>query len=497
MTNTYDFPKDFLWGGAIAANQTEGAWLEDGKLPNCTDVMVGIGLDARNPGIRYNTETKKYEMALNPEKKYLSHEGIDFYHRYKEDLKLMAGMGFKAFRTSISWARIFPCGDEEKPNEAGLAYYDNLFDEMIKLGMQPVVTLSHYETPLYLLTEYGGWRNRKLVAFFERYARTVMERYSDKVKYWITFNEINMIYQMQFAAGGFLPSNVDPNAPDMASNYTIKDTYQAAHHILLASALAVKACHQLAPKAKCGGMITSSPVATYPYSCNPDDIFGAMQARRKTLLFTDVMARGAYPSYIYRIWKENDCAPIMEEGDKEILKASTIDFLGISYYRSSVYKSDFKIEGGAGALTSGANGVSNPYLKETTPKPWCWPIDPKGLRYVLNELTDRYNLPLFIVENGVGLDEKEISGKMIEDPERIKYLEEHLKQVSEAIKDGCNVLGYLWWGPLDVVSAGTGEMRKRYGFVYVERFNDGSGDLHRSAKQSYFRYKEIIKNNGF
>ncbi len=497
MTNTYNFPEGFLWGGAIAANQSEGAWLSDGKLPNCTDVMVGIGLDARNPGIKYNKETQKYEMALKPDKKYLSHEGIDFYHRYKDDLTLMAGMGFKAFRTSISWARIFPKGDEEKPNEKGLAYYDDLFSTMIELGMQPVVTLSHYETPLYLLTEYGGWRNRKLIKFFEKYARTVMERYKDKVKYWLTFNEINMIYKMPFASGGFLPSSYDENAPDMASNYTLADTYQAAHHILIASALAVKACHELVPDGKCGGMITTSPVATYPYSCNPDDVFGALQAKRQTLLFTDVMVRGKYPSYIYRIWKENDCAPHMEKDDLDILKSTSIDYLGMSYYRSSAYKSDMKVDNGAGCLTSGANGAINPYLKETTPSPWCWPIDPKGLRYVLNELTDRYNLPLFIVENGVGLDEKEVDGQMIQDTERIKYLEEHLKQVSEAIKDGCKVLGYLWWGPLDVVSAGTGEMAKRYGFIYVERFNDGSGDLHRSPKMSYYRYKEIIKNNGF
>lgn len=496
MAHTYTFPEGFLWGGAVAANQVEGAWLEDGKLPNCTDVMVGIGLDGRNPGLRYNRETKRFEMALKPDKKYLSHEGIDFYHRYPEDLALMGKMGFKAFRTSISWARIFPHGDDEKPNEAGLAFYDRLFDEMIRQGMQPIITLSHYETPLHLMTEYGGWTNRRLIGFFERYARTVMERYSGKVKYWMTFNEINNIYQMPFAAGGFMPSDYDPDSEDLASNYTQKDLYQASHHLLVASALAVKACHELCPDAVCGGMITSSPVAIYPYSCNPDDVWGAMQARRRTFFFTDVMCRGAYPAYIKRIWKEQDCAPVMEKGDLDILAADVVDYLAVSYYRSSTYKSDFLLKDATGSLTSGANGAVNPYLKETTPEPWCWPIDPQGLRYALNELTDRYGLPLFIVENGVGLDETEKPGEPIDDPERIAYLEQHLVQVGEALLDGCNVMGYLWWGPLDIVSAGTGEMRKRYGFIYVERFNDGSGDLHRSPKKSYERYREIIANNG-
>ncbi len=496
MEQTYKFPEGFLWGGAVAANQCEGAWLEDGKLPNCTDVMVGIGLDARSPGLQYNTETGKYEMKLKEGKKYLSHEGIDFYHRYKEDLALMSGMGFKAFRTSISWARIFPQGDEEEPNEAGLKFYDDLFDEMLRLGMEPVITLSHYETPLYLMTEYGGWTNRKLIGFFERYARTVMKRYAGKVKYWMTFNEINMMRQMPFAAGGYVPSQYDPDAADFAANYTENDMYQAAHNVFVAASLAVQACHELCPGALCGCMITSSPVAVYPYSCNPDDVLGALDKRRQTFFFTDVMCRGKYPSYVRRIWEKNGSAPKMEDGDLEIITAGKVDYIAMSYYRSSVYKSDAATEENNGNVTSGAIGGSNPYLKETTPAPWCWPIDPQGLRYVLNELTDRYQLPLFIVENGVGLDETEIPGQTIEDPDRVRYLEAHLRQVGEAILDGCNVLGYLWWGPIDVVSAGTGEMRKRYGFIYVDRFNDGSGDLHRAPKRSYERYREIIAQNG-
>lgn len=496
MALKYTFPKGFLWGGAVAANQVEGAWLEDGKLPSCTDVMVGIGTDGRNPGLRLNPETKKFEMALNPEKVYLSHEAIDFYHRYKEDLELLAGMGFKAFRTSISWARIFPHGDDTMPNEAGLCYYEELFSEMKRLGMEPVVTLSHYETPLHLITEYGGWTNRKLIDFFEYYARTVMTRYAGKVTYWMTFNEINNMYNMPFAAGGYLPSAHNPEAPDFASNYTQKDMFQAAHHMFTASALAINACHELCPGAICGGMVTTSPIATYPYSCSPDDIWGAMQAQRRTFFFTDVMCRGEYPDYIRRVWKEQDCEPIMKPGDLEIIAKNKSDYLSISYYRSSTYKHDFVIHDAAGALTSGANGAVNPYLKETTPAPWCWPIDPQGLRYVLNILNDRYHLPVFIVENGVGIDETETPGEMIEDPARVKFLEEHLRQVAEAIMDGCKVMGYLWWGPMDIVSAGTGEMKKRYGFIYVDRFNDGSGDLHRTPKQSYYRYQKIIADNG-
>lgn len=497
MTLQYSFPKDFLWGGAVAANQIEGAWLEDGKQPNCTDVMVGIGLDAKNPGIKYNEQTQKYEMCLKEDKTYLSHDAIDFYHRYKEDLKLFAQMGFKAFRTSISWARIYPYGDEEEPNEKGLQFYDDLFDEMLGLGMQPVVTLSHYETPLNLMTQYGGWSNRKMIDFFVKYAKTVFERYSGKVKYWMTFNEINMMRNMPFAAGGYMPTHYDPNAKNFADNYTQADMYQAAHHVFVAASLAVQACHEVCKDAMIGCMITTSPVATYPYSCNPEDIFGALEKQRDTLFFTDVMCKGHYPSYIERVWEENNCRPVMQDGDLDIIAKGKVDYIGMSYYRSAVYKNDVQQAAGAQGLTSGANGVTNPYLKETTPAPWCWPVDPKGLRYVLNTLTDRYELPLFIVENGVGLDEKEEDGKTIQDPQRIEFLKAHLKEVYEAIKDGCKVLGYLWWGPIDVVSAGTGEMRKRYGFIYVERFNDGTGDLHRSKKASFEIYKQIIEQNGF
>lgn len=483
-----EFSKNFLWGGAVAANQLEGAFLEDGKQLNVTDVMVGI---ANQPDLKWNGSINKWEAAFDPEKVYLSHEGIDFYHRYKEDLQFMAGMGFKAFRTSISWGRIFPNGDESEPNEKGLKFYDDMFDEMKRLGMEPVITLSHYETPLHLLTEYGGWLNEKLIGFWMNYVNAVFNRYKGKVKYYMTFNEINNIFRMPFAAGGLLkPDPVDTSRPN--ADLTDKEIYQAAHYIFVANAKTVAACHEIDPAAKIGCMLSLSSMATYPYSCNPDDVFGALQFQRKQKLFLDVMCKGAYPGYVKRIWKEEGTEPAVQPGDLELIKGNTVDYIAFSYYRSAVYKSDGSIT----VDTGGAAGVENPYLEGCSPKPWCWPIDPKGIRYVCNLLTDEYQLPLFIVENGIGLDEKPDGDGKIADSFREKYVKDHLIQINEAIKDGCDIMGYLYWGPIDVVSAGTGEMKKRYGFVYVDRFNDGTGTLERRKKNSYEWFKHVIETNG-
>lgn len=488
--STNKFPKNFLWGGAVAANQCEGAWLEDGKLPNVTDVLVGIIKSGRKPSLKWNEKLNQWEMDLDENATYLSHEGIDFYHRFKEDLKLMAGMGFKAFRTSISWARIFPRGDEDTACEKGLEFYDTLFDEMIKLGMEPVITLSHYETPLALVAEYGGWTNRKLVKFFEKYARTVIERYKGKVKYWLTFNEINNAFKIPFAAAGvisFPPSNPDEPMKDVDD----KMIYQACHHMFIANSLAVKACREIDPNAKMGVMCSFSHIATYAKDCNPENALGASLFRRNHYFYTDVMCRGHYPNYIYKIWKKNNCKPVMEDGDIELLAKYTNDYIAFSYYRSAVYACDVEMK----SDTGGAIGLSNPFLKETSPAPWKWPIDPVGFRYVCNELYDRYELPLFPVENGIGLDETEENG-VIDDQDRVKYLKMHIEELAKAIDDGCEVMGYLWWGPIDIVSAGTGEMKKRYGFIYVDRFNDGTGDLHRTKKASYDYYKKVIETNG-
>lgn len=485
------FPKDFLWGGAVAANQCEGAWLEDGKLPNITDVMVGIIHSKNQPDLKWNDENNKWDMDLKENKVYLSHEAIDFYHRYREDLELMSEMGFKAFRTSISWARIFPRGDEEEPNEAGLAFYDDLFDEMLRLNMEPVITLSHYETPLALVSEYGGWSNRKLIGFFEHYVTTVLKRYGKKVKYWLTFNEINNAFRISFAAGGvisFPPSDVNEPMKDVSDT----QIYNACHHMFLANALAVKACRELAPMAKMGVMCSFSALATYPYDCDPETVLQTMQFRRNSWFYTDVMCRGHYPAYIKRTWEEDNCAPTILEGDLELLQAYTSEYIAFSYYRSAVFSKTTVMS----ADTGGAIGLTNPFLKETSPEPWCWPIDAVGMRYVCNELSDRYELPLFPVENGVGLDEKPDENGKFHDVARCRYLKSHLEQIKEAIADGCDILGYLWWGPIDIVSAGTGEMKKRYGFIYVDRDNEGEGTMERSKKESFYYYKQVIESNG-
>lgn len=487
--NKSEFPKDFLWGGSIASNQAEGAWLEDGKLPNVTDTIVGIM--SKNPSIEWNETKNLWELKLDSDKDYLSHEAIDFYHRFESDLKMMSEMGFKAFRTSISWARIFPRGDENEPNEKGLAFYTKLFDTIIQYGMEPVITLSHYETPFALLAEYGGWTNRRLIDFFGNYAKTVFERYKGKVKYWMTFNEINNAFKAPYVAGGILP-HPPKNSENPIDDISEQDIYQAVHHMFVANALATKELNKIDSEAKMGVMCSFSSLATYPSNPDPENVFGTLQFRRNSFLFSDVMCRGYYPGYVKRIWKEHDSKPTMEDGDLDLLKNYTSDYIAFSYYRSTIYDKTTEMRGDTG----GAKGLDNPYLVEKSPEPWNWPIDPKGLRYVMNELTDRYELPLFIVENGLGIDEQQNEDGEINDVERSRYLKMHLEEIEEAIKDGCDVIGYLWWGPIDIVSAGTGEMRKRYGFIYVDRHNDGSGSFERIKKNSFDYYKQIIQSNG-
>lgn len=483
------FTKNFLWGGAVAANQLEGAWLEDGKGINVSDVVVGIHADGLHPGLTWNETIQKWDLALDENKIYLTHDGIDFYHRYKEDLGYMAEMGFNAFRTSISWSRIFPTGLEDEPNEKGLQFYDDLFDEMLRLGMEPVITLSHYETPLQLLIETGGWTDKNTIDRWMKYVDVVFKRYKSKVKIWMTFNEINNLYRMPFAAGGIL--DIDPiNTNEPIANLKQKDLNQAIHYIMIANALTVKLCKEIIPDAQIGCMLSFSSCATYPNTVNPVDVMGTLEYRHQNLFFSDVMVNGKYPGYMMRQWREADAMPKMSQEELDIIASYPVDYIALSYYRSAVYSADASMAHDTG----GAAGVKNPYLS-ASPKPWAWPIDPVGLRYVLNELTDRYHKPLFIVENGIGLDETQ-GDTVIDDQDRIKYINDHLIQVNEALKDGCDVMGYLYWGPIDVVSAGTGEMRKRYGFVYVDRFNDGSGTLERKKKASFEYYKEVIQTNG-
>lgn len=462
------FPEKFLWGGAVAANQCEGAYNEDGKGLSIQDIMPhGI----IGPRTKVPTEDN---MKL---------KGIDFYHCYAEDIKLFAEMGFKVFRTSIAWSRIFPNGDDEQPNEKGLEFYDRLFSECHKYGIEPLVTLSHYETPLNLSRKYDGWRNRKLIGFYEKYVRTVFARYKDQVKYWLTFNEINSVLHEPFMSGGIYTEK---------EKLSKEDLYQAIHHELVASALATKIGHEIIPDARIGCMILSMP--TYPLTPSPDDVLAVMQAEHKNYFFGDVHVRGAYPGYMKRYFRENGIHLQMADDDEEILK-NTVDFVSFSYYMSVCETADpEKRKKGKGNIMG---GVLNPYLKASE---WGWQIDPQGIRYVLNMFWDRWQKPLFIVENGLGAVDKLIDddkgGKTVDDGYRIAYLNDHLREVREAIADGVDVIGYTTWGCIDLVSASTAELKKRYGFIYVDRNDDGTGTLARYKKRSFDWYREVISSNG-
>ena len=461
------FPKNFLWGGAVAANQCEGAYQEDGKGLSVQDVLPR--------GIR-GSRTKL------PTEENLKLEAIDFYHRYPQDIKMFAEMGFKVFRTSIAWSRIFPKGDEEQPNEAGLEFYDHVFEECRKYGIEPLVTLSHYETPLYLAETYNGWTDRRMIGFYERYVRTVFKRYRGKVKYWLTFNEINSLLHAPFMSGGI--ANMQ--------GLTEQDLYQAAHHELVASALATKIGHEMMPDAMIGCMILSMP--TYPLTPSPDDVIAAMDAEHRNYFYGDVHVRGKYPGYMKRYFREHGIQIQFAPEDEEILK-NTVDFVSFSYYMSVCATSDpEKQKKGLGNLLG---GVPNPTLKASD---WGWQIDPKGLRYVLNMFYDRYQKPLFIVENGLGavdvLNEDENGNKTVEDDYRIQYLKDHLIQVGEAVQDGVEIMGYTSWGCIDVVSASTAELKKRYGYIYVDRNDDGTGTMERYKKKSFYWYQKVIESNG-
>ena len=461
------FPANFLWEGAVAANQCEGAYDEDGKGWSTQDLapkgVVGAITD-------------------HPTEDNLKLKGIDFYHRYREDIAMLAEMGFSVFRFSIAWSRIFPNGDEETPNEAGLAFYDQLIDECRRHGMEPLVTLSHYETPYHLAKTYDGWCSRKMIDFFKRYVNTVMKRYKGKVHYWLTFNEINSILHNPYLSGGILTPKEQLSKSDL---------YQAIHHELVASALVTKMAHEIDPDNKVGCMVIGIP--SYPLTPNPDDVIANMEQDRHNLYFTDVQARGAYPKYLNRYFKENGIQIQMEEGDEEILKNS-VDFISFSYYMSTCGCAD--PDAHPQAAGNIIPGVANPYLRSSQ---WGWQIDPKGLRYLLNQFYDRYQKPLFIVENGLGARDEliEKDGVLtVEDDYRIEYMREHLLQVEEAIEDGVEVLGYTSWGCIDLVSASTAQMSKRYGFIYVDRNDDGSGTMARYRKKSFYWYRDVIASNG-
>lgn len=460
-----------MWGGAIAANQAEGAWNVDGKGASTADVVKASS---------HGGPSRFADVALevDPNEFYPSHEAISFYENYKSDLELMAGMGFTCFRTSIAWTRIFPTGFETEPNEAGLKFYDDLFDEMHRLGMEPIVTITHYEYPLEAVRKLGGIENRAWIELYQRYLDVILDRYSDKVRYWMTFNEINNSIRLPYLAAG------TPTVAGEDPKETLHKGYQAAHHAFVMNALTVKKVREVSTDAMVGCMLSLSNV--YPYDCRPENVLGAYQTRRRQLLFSDVMLRGAYPGYHARMMREETGRDDLEiaDGDLELISENTCDYLAFSYYRTTTYQE------GAPLLvnTGGTIGAENPFLKSSE---WGWPMDPVGFRYTLNELWDRYGKPLFVAENGLGAVDT-LDGDAIHDEERSSYLEVHLEQLMEAVADGVDVLGYTWWGPMDIVSAGTGQMAKRYGFVHVDIDDEGKGTGQRRLKDSYHRYKDWI-----
>ena len=466
---------DFLWGGAVAAHQMEGGWNLKGKGISVADVMTAGG----------NGVAREITDGVEIGKYYPNHEAIDFYHHYREDIALFAEMGFKCFRTSIAWTRIFPMGDEDQPNEEGLKFYDDVFDECLRYGIQPVITLSHFEMPYHLVKAYGGWRNRKMIDFFLKFARTCFKRYQHKVIYWMTFNEINNQTTYEEDFDPFTNSGIRYQ-PDEDRESIM---YQAAHYELVASAYAVKEGHRINPKFKIGCMMSMIPI--YPLSCRPEDMMMSVSAMQKRYYFLDVHVRGHYPAYIKAYWQRKQIHLDITAQDEQILTQGCVNYIGFSYYKSdttcyqvgNVHYDYHRIH----------DSVENPYNKKSE---WGWVIDPIGLRYIMNWMYDRYELPLFIVENGIGAYDKLEDGS-IHDTYRIDYLRAHIQEMKRCMEeDGVELIGYTPWGCIDLVSSGSGEMEKRYGFIYVDKDNEGNGTLKRLKKDSFYWYRDVIASNG-
>lgn len=474
------FPKGFYWGGATAANQYEGGYREGGKGESVCDHMT----DGSRKSPRY------YTNVIDPERYYPSHNAVDFYHHYKEDIALFAEMGFKMFRLSINWTRIFPNGDDAQPNAEGLKFYRDVFEELHKYGIEPLVTLHHYEVPYHLSDAYGGWLNRKTVDFFENYCRAVFTEYKGLVKYWLTFNEIN---SAQMGIGDILSlglkteDGVNKGPGDVKDPSLMQDRFQGLHHQFIASAKAVKLAHEICPDYKVGCMVAGG--AFYPYTPNPDDVLKAQRDMRMNYFCGDVQALGAYPFFADRMFEEMGVRISMEPGDTELLKEGKVDFYSFSYYMSTCSTDDPAVVKANG---NAVIGVKNPYVPSSD---WGWQIDSKGLRYVLNDLYGRYHLPIMIVENGLGAADKLEDGT-VHDDYRIDYLRAHIEQMEEAIHDGVDVIAYTPWGCIDLVSLSTGEMTKRYGFIYADVDDKGNGTFNRYKKDSFYWYQKVIASNG-
>lgn len=465
-------PKNFLWGGATAANQYEGGWNEGGRGPSIADVLTGGSVNKE----RRITIPKPLDEEFYP-----NHVATDFYHHWREDIKLFAEMGFKVYRFSISWSRIFPKGDEAAPNEAGLKFYDQVIDELLKYNIEPLVTISHYESPLHLSLKYNGWHNRRFIDFYLNFAKILFTRYKGKVKYWLTFNEINML---TVPFGGIFCAGILEENQNTPSN-----RYQAMHHQLVASAMAVKLAHKIDEENQLGCMLAYHNA--YPYTCNPKDVLFAQQyGQIHNSIAGDVHIRGKYPGFAQRFFEENDIELEIINSDYQVLSEGTVDFISISYYSSACVSASTEGESTSG---NGSENLKNPYLDASE---WGWQIDELGLRYVLNQIYDRYQIPIMIVENGLGaVDEIDETGN-IDDSYRIDYMKKHIEQMKEAIRDGVKLIAYTSWGCTDIVSASTGEFKKRYGLIFVNKFDDGSGDFKRIPKKSFYWYKKVIETNG-
>ena len=469
------FPEGFLWGGATAANQCEGGYDEGGRG------LANVDVIPHGPERRLVTAGLRKMLDFEDGYYYPAKVGIDMYHRYKEDIALFAEMGFKTYRLSIGWTRIFPQGDEDEPNEEGLAFYEDLFRECKKHGVEPLVTITHFDCPIHLIKEYGGWRSRKLIDFYKKLVTVLFARYKGLVKYWLTFNEINMILHLPFMGAGIVfEEGEDHEAAE----------YLAAHNELVASAWATKIAREIDPEMKIGCMLAAGTY--YPYSCRPEDVRAAQLANQKNYFFVDVQSRGRYPGYALKELERRGIDIGMTDEDRQILAENTVDFISFSYYSTRCSAG----EGSDAERTEGNAfaGAKNPYLKASQ---WGWAIDPLGFRITLNDLWDRYQKPLFVVENGLGAKDEVNPDGTIDDDYRIDYLRQHIEAMRDAItEDGVEMLGYTTWGPIDLVSAGTGEMSKRYGFIYVDRDDAGEGTLARSKKKSFYWYKKVIATNG-
>lgn len=466
---------DFMWGGAISANQTEGSFNSDDRGLTNFDMLP------QNPSRLKDVITDQENFLKNTFDYYSGRKGNNFYQQYKEDISLLAELGVNSFRISLAWSRIFPNGDEKTPNERGLAFYESVIDELIANKIEPIITISHFDIPLGIIENYGGWYNRKVIDLYLNFSQVVMERFKEKVRYWIPFNEMNMTMHIPFIGAGITFTSTEN---------TLEKKYQSAHHQLVANAKTIEVGRKITPDFKFGCMMAAGK--TYPYTCKPEDVFATFEQEKANYLFSDVQVKGQYPQLMLKFFEKNNINITMLPEDTHLFKNNTVDFLSFSYYSSAcnaAHNKDIDT-----VKMNGPDTLKNPYLSDTNS---VWQIDPLGLRITLNTLYDRYEIPLFIVENGLGTYADELINGRIHDDYRIDYMKQHLSNMKKAIEeDGIELLGYLAWGIIDLVSVSEGKMSKRYGVIYVDSDDNGIGTYHRYRKDSFYWYQTVIKTNG-